>query len=70
MDNRFKFQLIQKHDTMQRVYDEPERNLQSAYEVAFYHEYGTLPDDNVIIERVEQVGDSLMFVHFDPEQQH
>ena len=53
MDNRFKFQLIQKHDTMQRVYDEPERNLQSAYEVAFYHEYGTLPDDNVIIERVE-----------------
>ena len=63
MDSLFKQQLIQEHDTLENIYDDNNRNVQCAYEVAFYLEYGLLPDDRAVIDSIEHVDGGLLYIH-------
>lgn len=42
----------------------PERIERCAYEEAYYNTYGLLPDDHWVIERVEVVNGSCLFIHY------
>lgn len=48
-------------------YGDTWRAYRVAYEMAYYNEFKRLPDDAVVIERVEVFGDSLLIIHADPQ---
>ena len=70
LQDAIKHSLIAKHGTMQTLYADDWLNIQSAYEVAYYHEYGTLPEDAVCIDSViVEANGVATFLHRDLSKQ-
>ena len=52
-------------ESMNGIYPaNPTRERRGAYEMAYYLTYGELPDYHWVIERVEEVDGSLLWIHF------
>lgn len=46
-------------------YGDTWRAYRSAYELAYYDEFGRLPDDAIVIERIEEYPEGRLIIHAD-----